>query len=108
MQEEFYRGFDSACGLHINTLATDDYLYVPTFGDDPNRQSVDLDNRVLQAMRSSGTSKRIVPVPIPYEVCRMGGNVRCLSWQVKGDVAIKLVNAARRSAGTVSQGCGVA
>ena len=35
---------------------------------------------------------------VPYEVCRMGGSVRCLSYQVVGDIADRLVTVARNSA----------
>ncbi|PAA82243.1 hypothetical protein BOX15_Mlig025637g2 [Macrostomum lignano] len=78
-----WRGFDSACGLHVNLLATRRSLYVPVFGsDEANRklgQSAELDSRVLAAIRAN-TSKTVVPVDVPNAICRMGGSVRCLTW----------------------------
>ncbi len=94
MSSPKYKQFDSACGLHVNLVANDDALYVPTFGEDPKNQkygqSVARDNEVLGTIRRN-TQKTVIPVPVPYDVCKMGGNVRCLSWQVNGDVADELV-----------------
>ena len=54
LQEEYFRTFDSACGLHINMLMTQDHLYVPVFGADAENQqrgqSATLDNDILKVI----------------------------------------------------------
>ncbi len=91
--------FDSACGLHINALVTETALYIPTFGTDPENQelgqSAALDASVLQQFQNE-TPKPVIGVPVPYNVCKMGGNIRCLSWQTKSQLADDLVLKARQ------------
>lgn len=67
--------FGSACGLYTNMLVTPDRIYLPQF-DIPE------DEAALQSVRS-WTSKEVVPVR-SEGVCRMGGGVRCMSWQLRG------------------------
>ncbi|MDP3972399.1 MAG: agmatine deiminase family protein [Candidatus Nanopelagicales bacterium] len=70
-----WKGFSSACGVNLNAVLTNNYIYVPTFGKDN-------DDRVLDVIRSN-TDRVVVPVDA-REVCAMGGSVRCLTWQVTG------------------------
>jgi hypothetical protein len=65
-----WREFESACGLHINALLTENNLYVPVFGMDTENvgQSVQLDNDVLAQIRAN-TSKNVVPVNVANKVC---------------------------------------
>lgn len=78
--------FASACGIFVNSAVTYKYIYTPIFGR-PG------DDRALRTIRS-GTRKRVVPVPAA-DVCKLGGSVRCLSWQLTGENARKLIMAAR-------------
>lgn len=89
----------TACGLHVNILSTDNYLYVPTYGMDPiNRlrkgQSTSRDMRNVVKI-AQNTKKTVVPVPVPFSVCELGGGTRCLSWQIRGPVADDLILSAR-------------
>ena len=83
---ETWKGFDSACGLHVNLIYTMTHLYVPIFGkcceNQQKSQSEELDSQVLSIIQSN-TSKKVIPINVPYKVCRMGGSVRCLSWQLE-------------------------
>ncbi len=81
-----WKGFVSACGVHVNALVTQDYLYVPVFGGERDDEIVDL--------IAAHTDKEIITVDASA-VCFMGGSVRCLSWQVWGEDADKLVQLAR-------------
>ncbi|BDS12818.1 agmatine deiminase family protein [Aureispira anguillae] len=79
--------FSSSCGIHINSTVTQQYLYLPTFGTDTDQQA-------LQLVQDN-TTKIVVPVDASA-VCQMGGSLRCLSWQVVGDNAKKIIEAARK------------
>lgn len=74
--------FGSACGLYTNALVTPHRIYLPQFG-------IPEDKKVLTQVRSL-TDKQVVPVRSD-NVCIMGGGVRCMSWQVRGEVAEKLI-----------------
>ena len=74
--------FGSACGLYTNALVTPDRIYLPQFG-------IPEDELALRQVRAA-TRKEVVPVP-SAKVCQMGGGVRCLSWQVRGDNAAALL-----------------
>jgi agmatine/peptidylarginine deiminase len=67
--------FGSACGLYTNMLVTPRRIYLPQFG-------VAEDAGALEQIRAL-TSKEVIPVP-SGGVCRMGGGVRCMSWQLRG------------------------
>jgi len=77
----------SACGINLNSTATYNNLYVPTFG-------ADNDDAALNIIRANST-KNVVPVPA-NGVCIMGGSVRCLTWQLTGNNAQRLIEAARK------------
>ncbi|WP_420432626.1 agmatine deiminase family protein [Hyphobacterium sp.] len=70
--------FGSACGLYTNSLVTPHRIYLPQFG-------IAEDEVVLAHVRSL-TDRDVVPVP-SAGVCHMGGGVRCMSWQLRGETA---------------------
>lgn len=70
--------FGSACGLYTNALVTPKRIYLPQFG-------IPEDKQALATVRAL-TKKQVVPVS-SKEVCHMGGGVRCMSWQLRGDNA---------------------
>jgi agmatine/peptidylarginine deiminase len=81
-----WEGFSSACGVHLNAVLTKENLYVPMFG-------IVNDEKVLGIIRKN-TTKKVIPI-LAEKVCPMGGSVRCLTWQLSGENAEKLVLAAR-------------
>ena len=78
--------FGSACGLYTNALVTETHVYLPRFG-------VPEDIEALNTVRGL-TAKTVVPIN-SAGVCHMGGGVRCLSWQLRGEAAEKLLILAR-------------
>ena len=87
-QPSTWKGFTSACNIFVNSLVTDDYIYMPTFNG-PHDQSM------LELIQSH-TKKKVIPVPAE-KVCFMGGSVRCLTWQVKGHLKEKIVQLTKSS-----------
>lgn len=79
-------GFESACGVNLNATVTHNNIYVPTF-------NMAHDQKALMIIKQN-TSKKVIPINAE-NVCPMGGSVRCLTWQVTGDNAVKLIQAAR-------------
>jgi agmatine/peptidylarginine deiminase len=73
--------FGSACGLYTNMLVTPRRIYFPQFG-------VPEDAEALAAIRS-WTEKEVIPIRSDL-VCKMGGGVRCMSWQLRGENAARL------------------
>ncbi|MBF0188360.1 MAG: agmatine deiminase family protein [Magnetococcales bacterium] len=80
------KSFSSACGIYVNAVVTDRTIYLPQYGNS-------LDKTVLNIVRSH-TEKTVVPVPT-QGVCTMGGGPRCLTWQVMGSNAQRLLQATR-------------
>jgi agmatine/peptidylarginine deiminase len=74
-QDATWKGFSSACNIFVNSVVTDDFIYMPTFNSKHDDE--------MLALIQSHTDKIVLPVPAE-NVCFMGGSVRCLSWQVKG------------------------
>ncbi|WP_209348019.1 agmatine deiminase family protein [Pontixanthobacter sp. CEM42] len=74
--------FGSACGLYTNMLVTPERIYFPQFG-------IPEDAEALASMRE-WTSKEIIPVQ-SGGICQMGGGVRCMSWQVRGETAKRML-----------------
>ncbi|MFN3211732.1 MAG: agmatine deiminase family protein [Henriciella sp.] len=70
--------FGSACGLYTNMLVTPSRIYLPQFG-------IPEDTEALASVRS-WTDREVVPVQ-SSQVCKMGGGVRCMSWQTRGELA---------------------
>ena len=84
---QVWKDFVSACGINVNATVTERYIYMPTFGRENDRRSLDI--------MQDHSDKEIIPIDAK-KVCFMGGSVRCLSWQVSGDNATKLILAARQ------------
>lgn len=74
--------FGSACGLYTNMLVTPQRIYLPQFGIPEDAEALALvravTDREVIAVQSSG-------------VCQMGGGVRCMSMQLRGVSAGKLL-----------------
>ena len=75
--------FGSACGLYTNMLVTPEHIYFPQFG-------IKQDSVALQQIRAI-TKRKVIPVQSNH-VCHMGGGVRCMSWQLRGENAELLLN----------------
>ena len=75
--------FGSACGLYTNMLVTPEHIYFPQFG-------IKEDSVALQQIRAI-TKRKVIPVQSNH-VCHMGGGVRCMSWQLRGENAELLLN----------------
>lgn len=73
--------FGSACGLYTNMLVTPERIYFPQFGIPEDAEAV--------AQISQWTDREIIPIRSD-QVCHMGGGVRCMSWQLRGDNAARL------------------
>ena len=63
-------------------------IYVPVFDMPHDQQAIDV---IKQS-----TSKNVIAVNAEV-VCQMGGSVRCLTWQLTGENAEKLILAARKN-----------
>lgn len=74
--------FGSACGIYTNMLVTPDRIYLPQFGLPEDAEALDTVRRL--------TRKEVVPVQSEM-VCHMGGGVRCMSWQLRGENARRLL-----------------
>lgn len=81
-----WTGFESACGANVNSVLTPNNLYVPVFGMTHERD--------MLGILEKNVSKKIITIDAS-EVCGMGGSVRCLTWQVTGENAERIVNAAK-------------
>lgn len=82
--------FGSACGLYTNALVTPERIYFPQFG-------IPEDKLAIEQLKAA-TKREIVPV-LSSQVCHMGGGVRCMSLQLRGENAIKLLNYAKQFQG---------
>ncbi|WP_108650632.1 agmatine deiminase family protein [Dongshaea marina] len=83
---EQYGDYASACGIYVNSVVTHNYIYAPRFGNSKDHQA-------LQTIQDS-SDKKLISVDA-QNVCYLGGNLRCLSWQLTGENANKLIQAAR-------------
>jgi agmatine/peptidylarginine deiminase len=81
-----YDGFPSAAGIYVNSIVTDKYIYMPAFGKPEDAQML----KLIQ----SHTNKKVIPV-YAEKVADLGGSVRCLSFQLKGELAEKLITLAK-------------
>ena len=79
--------FGSACGLYTNMLVTPSRIYLPQFG-------IPEDAEALASVRN-WTDREVVPVQ-SSRVCKMGGGVRCMSWQIRGPLARAMLDYASR------------
>jgi len=80
--------FGSAKGIYANATVTDDYIYLPVYG-------METDAKAIEQIRTR-TDREIVTIDAS-PIARMGGSVRCLSGQMKGENALKLIRAAQKS-----------
>ncbi|MGJ8560514.1 MAG: agmatine deiminase family protein [Litorimonas sp.] len=80
-REIFDAQFGSACGLYTNMLVTPARIYFPQFGM--------AEDAVALSQLRDWTDRDIIPVP-SAQICQMGGGVRCMSWQLRGDAAQRL------------------
>jgi agmatine/peptidylarginine deiminase len=78
-------GISSACGININSVVTKSTIYVPTFNS-PN-------DIIFVNLLKQYTTKNIVEIDATG-VCDMGGSVRCLTLQMVGSNANKIIKAA--------------
>jgi agmatine/peptidylarginine deiminase len=76
------RDFDTAINCFVNCVVTDGYIYMPTFND-PH------DDEMLKLFQSH-TNKTVVPIQAE-NVARLGGSVRCLTWQTKAANKTKIL-----------------
>ena len=83
---QYFDGFASACGLYVNSAVTDNYIYVPVYGDASDQDALN----IIQ----QNTNKKVVAIDAS-QVCFLGGAVRCLAWQVKGANVAKMISAAK-------------
>ena len=74
-------GISSACGINLNATVTSNYIYMPHFDD--------AESDAVQALIARNTDKTVIPVPA-NGVCKLGGSVRCLSWQQSGPRAAEV------------------
>ena len=81
-----WEGFESACGVNLNSTLTFENIYVPVFDMAHDQSAVDI-------IREN-TTKKVITFNAEG-VCPMGGSVRCLTWQLTGENAKKLILAAR-------------
>ncbi|MCU0240213.1 MAG: agmatine deiminase family protein, partial [Pyrinomonadaceae bacterium] len=83
-----WEGFESACGVNLNSVLTFKNIYVPVFG-------MTHDKKAVEIIRQN-TDKTVLEIDAKG-VCPMGGSVRCLTWQLTGENAEKLIQAAREN-----------
>lgn len=81
--------FGSAQGIHVNATVTERFIYLPVYG-------MATDAKALALIRAH-TDREVVPVDAG-QIGQMGGSVRCLSAQLKGENARCLIEAARKNA----------
>ena len=79
--------YGSAKGIYANATVTDRFIYLPVYG-------LDTDDAALARIRAAA-DREVVPIDASA-VAQMGGSVRCLGAQMKGEYARRLIEAARR------------
>jgi agmatine/peptidylarginine deiminase len=80
-------GFPSAAGIYVNSIVTEKHIYMPTFGKPEDMEML----KLIQ----SHTSKKVIPI-YAEKVADLGGSVRCLSFQLKGEFAKKLIKLTKK------------
>jgi agmatine/peptidylarginine deiminase len=75
------RGIGSACGINLNLVATYTTLYVPVFGNEYEKESLEIIKK--------NTSKQVIEIDAK-NICLFGGSVRCTTWQILEKNAGKL------------------
>lgn len=77
----------SACGINLNATVTSRFIYMPHFGDIESDDAMEL--------IADNTDKTVIPIPA-NGVCKLGGSVRCLSWQQSGNRSAEVSRKLRR------------
>ncbi|RRD01839.1 peptide ABC transporter permease [Amphritea balenae] len=77
----------SACGINLNATVTSNFIYMPHFGD--------IESDDVMKLIAKNSEKTVIPVPAKG-VCKLGGSVRCLSWQQSGDRTAEVIRKLRR------------
>lgn len=77
--------YGSAKGIYANATVTDRFIYLPVYG-------LDTDDAALARIRAAA-DREVVPIDASA-VAQMGGSVRCLGAQMKGENARRLIEAA--------------
>ncbi len=77
-----WEGWESAAGVYVNALCTKNALYAPCFGLEADGAAI----RVYQDY----SSKDVIPVRTGQEV-RLGGSIRCLTWEISGGDAMRVL-----------------
>ncbi len=85
-EDNYFDSYASACGIYVNSLVTKNYIYVPIFNNE-------YDDEALKIIKNN-TDKNVIAVDAK-KIAFLGGSVRCLSWQLTGENANKLIKAAR-------------
>ncbi len=80
---KYWRNFADANGVYVNALTTDNAIYVPMFG-------LGVDKKAL-AIFKKHADRAVIPVQVG-KVGRMGGSVRCLTRQLGGVAAQRVIN----------------
>uniref|UniRef100_A0AAF5PY03 Uncharacterized protein n=1 Tax=Wuchereria bancrofti TaxID=6293 RepID=A0AAF5PY03_WUCBA len=86
------------CGMYTAILATDKFLYVPVFGNDPGnwkRGHSTMMDKIIIHMIEVNTRKTVVPVNVPRTICERGISLRSLAWTLRGNVADHVIQVAR-------------
>jgi len=83
-----WEGFESACGINLNATVTFNNIYVPVFNMSHDEEAI--------GIIKENTTKKVIEINAEG-VCAMGGSVRCLTWQLAGKNAEKLILAAREN-----------
>ena len=86
--ETIWDDYASACGINLNSTVTHNFIYTPTFNNAIDAETV--------ATIQANTTKTVKTVNAEG-VCFMGGSVRCLTWQLQGANAQRLITAARNN-----------
>lgn len=81
-----YNGFPSACGIYANGIMTARYIYLPVYNM--------VNDSVVAQIVQSHTHKQVIPIDASG-ICILGGSVRCLTWQVKGQNMERLLELAK-------------
>ena len=85
-------GFASAYGIYVNCVQTENAIYVPVFNDPQDDEAL----RLIKQILSDDGGQNVIPVDAS-NVCHLGGSLRCLSWEVEGENAHRLIQAAKIS-----------
>lgn len=96
---EKWKKYPGVCGLHLNYLDAGNFILLPTFGQDPENQRLGLtsaQDEKVEEIVSNNSKKKVIAMPVPHEICSMGGGLRSLTWLLRdSDNSEKIVKVAR-------------